>query len=240
MTTLDYTPARVHIVDDDTKTCPKFRDVISKTYLASTVPECILSRSESRKQASISIVSQMNPAQSVTQSAFNSSNTGVTALQNLTSLTINVSGIYTIAWQVWINVATGTANNMQLTVGGTAVEQGIYRTGVGVNPQLTWTGFITAGTVVTAQAIAADATGTIGVQLTASSVNAGVNAANVVLCDNESDANEAVRWTQVSTIAGAILQPGQGVRVKHNDEVWLVVLGSGQAPLVSVIAEFER
>jgi hypothetical protein len=62
----------------------------------------------------------------------------------------------------------------------------------------------------------------------------------VVLCDNEADAGNALRWTQNGTLAGAVLQPGQVVDIRHQDEVWLAAVGAGTPPLVSVIAEFER
>jgi hypothetical protein len=62
----------------------------------------------------------------------------------------------------------------------------------------------------------------------------------VVLCDNEADAGNALRWTQTGTLAGAVLQPGQVVDIRHHDEVWLAAVGAGTPPLVSVIAEFVR
>lgn len=54
-TSIPYEPARVHIVKDDTRhePSPKFRAVISKTYLAGTSPELILPRSQNRKVAHI-------------------------------------------------------------------------------------------------------------------------------------------------------------------------------------------
>jgi hypothetical protein len=55
----DYEPAKVHIVRDDTKAAPASKaltNVVSKTYLASTVPELILPRSSKRSHASISVL----------------------------------------------------------------------------------------------------------------------------------------------------------------------------------------
>jgi hypothetical protein len=66
-------------------------------------------------------------------------------------------------------------------------------------------------------------------------------AGNVLLADNEADANSAAIYsvTVVGTIPGCALQPGQQVDVYHNEEVWLARLGSaGTAPLVSVISEY--
>ena len=66
-------------------------------------------------------------------------------------------------------------------------------------------------------------------------------AGNVVLCDNEADANAANTYSQtlIGTIPGAALQPGMFIHVYHGEEVWLARLGTaGTAPLVSVIAEY--
>lgn len=66
-------------------------------------------------------------------------------------------------------------------------------------------------------------------------------AGNVLLADNEADANAAATYsaTVQGTIPGAALQPGQQVDVYHNEEVWLARLGTaGTAPLVSVITEY--
>jgi hypothetical protein len=65
-------------------------------------------------------------------------------------------------------------------------------------------------------------------------------AGNVILADNEADAQAAVTYTQTATIAGAGLQPGTTIRVYHNQEVWLARLGTaGTPPLVSVISEYK-
>lgn len=57
-TAVDYEPARVRIVADDTRSepQPKFRGVTTKTYLASTIPELILPRSKDRKCAQIAVL----------------------------------------------------------------------------------------------------------------------------------------------------------------------------------------
>jgi hypothetical protein len=67
-------------------------------------------------------------------------------------------------------------------------------------------------------------------------------AGNVLLADNEADANAAATYsaTILSTIGGAAIQPGTTIRVYHNQEIWLARLGTaGTAPIVSVIAEYE-
>jgi hypothetical protein len=57
---VDYEPAKVHIVRDDTKPtgtpAPKPTNVVSKTYLAGTTPELILPRSGKRTHATIAVL----------------------------------------------------------------------------------------------------------------------------------------------------------------------------------------
>lgn len=126
-----YTPARVHIVADDTKEAPSVRqfiNVVSKTYLAGTTPELILPRATKRRGATITVI-------------------------------------------------------------GVAPTQG-----------------------------------------------------NIILCDNEADAQAAVTYgaTTAQTLAGLAMGPGMFIYTRHNDEVWLVRLGSaGTAPLVGVQIEIE-
>lgn len=62
----------------------------------------------------------------------------------------------------------------------------------------------------------------------------------IALCDNEADAQAALRFTQTGTMAGTVLQPGMVQRFHHNDEVWLVAIGTGTPPLVSISSEFCR
>lgn len=88
--TMDYTPARVHIVQDDTREVSKskFKDVISKTYLAGTSPELILPRSPSRVEATISVLGVVptqgnvilcdNEADAVAASVYSGTVTGTT------------------------------------------------------------------------------------------------------------------------------------------------------------------
>jgi len=64
-------------------------------------------------------------------------------------------------------------------------------------------------------------------------------AGNVLLADNQADAGYGPTATGVSTVGGAVLQPGMFIVVCHNDEVWLARFGAaGTAPLVSVISEY--
>jgi hypothetical protein len=124
----EYTPARVHIVADDTKPEPaqrKFVNVTHKTYLPGTTPELILPRSAGRRCATITVM--------------------------------------------------------------------------GVLP----------------------------------------TNSNVVLADNNADAQAAVTYATPGTMAGAVLQPGMFIRLTHNDEVWLVKFGAGTAAVVGVISEYE-
>jgi hypothetical protein len=68
-----------------------------------------------------------------------------------------------------------------------------------------------------------------------------VTQGNVVLADNQADAQAAATYsaTIVGTIPGAALQPGQQIDVYHNEEVWLARLGTaGIAPIVSVVSEY--
>ena len=67
-------------------------------------------------------------------------------------------------------------------------------------------------------------------------------AGNVVLADNEADAQAANTYSLGGNISGpgAVAQPGMFLKFYHNDEVWLARFGSaGTAPLVGVIAEYE-
>lgn len=234
MTTDDYIAARVHIVRDDTKdktplkAC--FRDVISKTYLAGA-PECILGRSQSRKMAHITVAG-VNPV-SVSSVPANVSSPGSGA--TLTSLVITQSGIWTLTWSLAISTA-GTVNNVTLQINGTPVMTGINRSAVQTYTENSWTGYIAAGSTVTANII----TGDTGVYAAAITATLDTQNGMVVLCDSEADAAEAQRWTQTGTIAGGILQIGQGIRVQHNDEIWLAAVGNSSPALVSVISEFER
>jgi len=62
----------------------------------------------------------------------------------------------------------------------------------------------------------------------------------VILADSEADAGYGPTATGISSCGGAVLQPGMFIYIEHNDEVWLARYSvTGNAPLVSVIAEYD-
>lgn len=64
---------------------------------------------------------------------------------------------------------------------------------------------------------------------------------NILLTSSLADALTAIRSASYGqSMAGTILQPGMQVRINHQDETWLITVGTGTAPLVSVEAEVER
>jgi hypothetical protein len=61
---------------------------------------------------------------------------------------------------------------------------------------------------------------------------------NVVLADSQADAQQQAA-TPTITGPGALAQCGMFLVITHNDEVWLAKSGSGTAPMVGVIAEYD-
>lgn len=64
----------------------------------------------------------------------------------------------------------------------------------------------------------------------------------IILTDSEADASAAAIYyaTELGGGGGAMMQPGMAIQINHDDEVWMVAVGTGTPPLVSVIGEYER
>lgn len=239
MTTTETTPTsivKVHVVkDDSTPPVPsKTATCSTKTYLAG-VPDNILTRSDRRQSATVSVIAQDQSITTLTSVGSTGAGPGAGAV--ITSFTVQQSGLYTLQWFVKILTAGVNSNNVSLNVGAASVMTSVEGTGTGIYSQLSWSGFIAAGTVVSATIIASDATGNYLAQIIASGTP--VNAL-VVLCQNKGDAIAAQNWQQNGAVAGTVLQAGQQVQMFHNDDMWLVSVGNGTPCFVSVEAEYVK
>lgn len=206
-----YEPVKVHVIQDDSRQPPKFRDVISKTYLASsTVPELIAGRAMGRKLLYINVIASQATQQ--TTPAINQIPLGANGVASYNNNSVGVNQ----------TISGGTVTAIAINGTTTGLTSGVF--------------FVPAGgTVTVTYSVAPSTFTTAGIAVTSP-----VTTANVVLCDTQADAISAARWTQVGTIAGTVLQAGQQEQLFHTDEVWLVCLPNGTPPLVSTTTEFER
>jgi hypothetical protein len=144
--------------------------VVPQSGIGNNQPIQILQRRRTRTKGTITIASLGGAP--VTVSAIGTS-TGLTAGQTLASAAVTQSSVYTISWNVQLTATVGVTNNLQLEINGTPIQGATYRLASGTYPQLTWTGFIAAGSTITINAINTDATGTTSAQFVATSGTVG-------------------------------------------------------------------